>query len=158
MPAILFASASSKKSFQGLFPPNRIRSISCALNASIVILLTKLICTPNPLCTPAQLRQIKTPNLGEAHCGDGAPQSQHLSFPLLFWISRSFCTLESAIDFVLIDHNLGSAEEQAYLGPSLRINLPHGFASHAATNVSSWRQFRVLIMRNRVCVVVEHSA
>jgi hypothetical protein len=89
MPAILFASASSKKSLQGLFPPSRIRSISCALKASIVMLLTKLICTPNPLCTPAQLRQMKMPNLGEAHCGDGAPQSQHRSFPLVFWISRS---------------------------------------------------------------------
>lgn len=89
-PAILFPSASSKKSLHGLFPPNLMRSISIALNASIVILRTKLICTPNPRCTPAQLRQMKTPNLGDAHCGDGAPQSAHRSLPLTFWISRSW--------------------------------------------------------------------
>ena len=80
VPAITFPSAFSKKLFHVPFPPNLILSISTALNASIVILRTKLICTPSPLCTPAQLRQIKIPNLGDAHCGDGAPQSQHRSF------------------------------------------------------------------------------
>lgn len=91
IPAEMLVSAASKKSLHGLFPPNRMRSISCALNASIVILRTKLICTPNPRWTPAQLKQMKMPNFGEAHCGDGAPQSQQRSFPLDFWISRSYC-------------------------------------------------------------------
>lgn len=89
VPAETFASAASKKSLHGLLPPKRMRSISCDLNASIVILRTKLMCTPSPRWTPAQLKQMKTPNLGEAHCGEGAPQSQQRSFPLDFWISRS---------------------------------------------------------------------
>jgi hypothetical protein len=89
IPAETFASAASKKSLHGLFPPNRMRSISCNLNASIVMLRTKLMWTPSPRWTPAQLRQMKTPNLGDAHCGDGAPQSAQRSLPLDFWISRS---------------------------------------------------------------------
>ena len=97
MPAITFPSALPKNSLQTLFPPSFIRAISTALNASIVILLTKLIWTPRPLCTPAQDRQIKTPNFGDAHCGLGAPQSQHRSFWFVFWISRSYFLTLSAL-------------------------------------------------------------
>jgi hypothetical protein len=34
---------------------------------------------------------MKMPNLGEAHCGEGAPQSQQRSLEEDFWISRSWC-------------------------------------------------------------------
>jgi hypothetical protein len=123
IPITTFPSALPKKSFQVLFPPNLILSISIALNASIVILLTKLICTPSPLCTPAQLKQIKMPNLGDAHCGDGAPQSQQRSFWEVFWISRSFASV--SLEWK------GGREKGEDLGSGLGIYLPHGFARHA---------------------------
>lgn len=40
------------------------------------MLRTKEMWTPRPRWTPAQVRQMKMPNLGDAHCGEGAPQSQ----------------------------------------------------------------------------------
>jgi len=33
---------------------------------------------------------MKIPNLGEAHCGEGAPQSAQRSLEFVFWISSSF--------------------------------------------------------------------
>jgi hypothetical protein len=50
---------------------------------------TNEMCTPKPLCTPAHDRQINTPNLGDAHCGEGAPQSQHRLFFASAWIATS---------------------------------------------------------------------
>lgn len=42
---------------------------------------TKEMCTPRPRCRPAHVRQMKVPNLGEAHCGEGAEQSMQVVFP-----------------------------------------------------------------------------
>lgn len=94
------------------------------------MLRTKLICTPSPRCTPAQLRQIKTPNLGDAHCGDGAPQSQQRSFWFVFWISRS-CT------FVRLRGATMNARE-SYLRSGLGIYLPHGFARHSVLSFGAF--------------------
>jgi hypothetical protein len=33
---------------------------------------------------------MKMPNLGEAHCGDGAPQSQQMLFFASAWIATSY--------------------------------------------------------------------
>jgi hypothetical protein len=49
---------------------------------------TKEMWTPRPRWTPAQDRQMKMPNLGEAHCGEGALQSQQM----LFWASAWMVT------------------------------------------------------------------
>ena len=46
---------------------------------------TKEMWTPRPRCRPAQVRQMKVPNLGEAHCGDGAAQSAQVVLPGRFW-------------------------------------------------------------------------
>jgi hypothetical protein len=88
-PRILVSSCSSKNCLHLSFPPSRMRSISPCLKASIVTERTKEICTPRPRCTPAQDRQMKTPNFGEAHCGFGALQSQQLLLLFVFWIARS---------------------------------------------------------------------
>ena len=88
--AQLLPSFSSQKVFHASLPPSSILIISFPLNASIVILRTKEMCTPNPRCRPAHVRHMNVPNLGEAHCGDGAPQSQQLALPGRFWIARSY--------------------------------------------------------------------
>jgi hypothetical protein len=54
------------------------------------MLRTKDMCTPRPRCTPAHDRQMKMPNLGDAHCGLGAPQSQQTLLEDSFWIARSY--------------------------------------------------------------------
>jgi len=88
-PRILVSSCSSKNCLHLSFPPSRMRSISPCLKASIVTERTKEMCTPRPRCTPAQDRQMKTPNFGDAHCGFGALQSQQLLLLFVFWIARS---------------------------------------------------------------------
>ena len=136
IPLMTFLSSWSKNSLQVLFPPSLIRSISCALKASIVILLTKLMWTPNPRWTPAQDRQMKTPNFGEAHWGDGAPQSIHRSLPLVLEISRSYVQDMFSMSFVRNGGNgclrswMGAPKRSEYLWPRLRINLPHRLGSH----------------------------
>jgi hypothetical protein len=60
------------------------------VHLSIVTLLTKDTCTPNPLCTPLHSRQKKIPNAGDAHDGFGALQSIHCLFSCLACISGSF--------------------------------------------------------------------
>ena len=52
----------SKNSLQGPFPPFSIRVSCSTLHRSMVILRTKLRCTPNDRCTPEHCRQIKTCN------------------------------------------------------------------------------------------------
>ena len=44
---------------------------------------------------PAHDRQMKVPNLGEAHCGEGAEQSTQTLFPGSFWIERSYKRVSS---------------------------------------------------------------
>ncbi len=44
------------------------------------MLRTKEMCTPRPRWRPAHVRQMKVPNLGEAHCGEGAEQSTQVRF------------------------------------------------------------------------------
>ena len=39
---------------------------------------TKEMWTPRERWRPAQVRQMKVPNLGEAHCGEGAEQSMQV--------------------------------------------------------------------------------
>jgi hypothetical protein len=39
---------------------------------------------------------MKMPNFGDAHCGEGAPQSQHRSLEDVFWISRSCFSVSKA--------------------------------------------------------------
>jgi hypothetical protein len=51
---------------------------------------TNEMCTPRPRWTPAHDRQMKTPNLGEAHCGEGAPQSQQMLFLDSAWMATSW--------------------------------------------------------------------
>ena len=53
------------------------------------MLRTKEMCTPSPRCRPAQVRQMKVPNLGEAHWGEGAAQSMHWLLPGRFWRAAS---------------------------------------------------------------------
>ncbi len=53
------------------------------------MLRTKEMCTPRPRCRPAQVRQMKVPNLGEAHWGEGAVQSMHWLLPGRFWRAAS---------------------------------------------------------------------
>lgn len=135
IPLITFLSSWSKNSLQVLLPPSLILSISCALKASIVILLTKLICTPNPRWMPAQTKQMKTPNLGEAHCGEGAPQSMHRSLPFVLDISRSWIRGTLSIrSCVYRRYNDGGSNgcrnDNIYLWSCLRINLPHSLWSH----------------------------
>jgi hypothetical protein len=50
---------------------------------------TNEMCTPRPRCTPAHDRQMKMPNLGDAHCGEGALQSQQRLLLASCWIARS---------------------------------------------------------------------
>ena len=90
MPLIFVSSCSSKNFLQPALPPRRMRSISLALKASMEILLTKEMCTPSPRWTPAHDRQMKMPNLGDAHCGDGALQSQQTPFLDSFWRAASY--------------------------------------------------------------------
>ena len=47
------------------------------------------MCTPRPRWRPAHVRQIKVPNLGEAHWGEGAEQSTQVELPGRFWRSAS---------------------------------------------------------------------
>src|SRR3569833_501754 len=88
-PRILVSSWFSKKSRHPSLPPSRMRSSSLDLKASIEMERTNEMCTPRPRCTPAHDRQMKMPNLGDAHCGDGALQSQHMLFLDSFWMARS---------------------------------------------------------------------
>lgn len=58
---------SSQKVRHALFPPRSMRAISAPLKASMVMLRTKEMWTPSPRCRPAHSRQMKVPNLGDAH-------------------------------------------------------------------------------------------
>lgn len=75
---------------------------------------------------------MKTPNLGEAHCGDGALQSAQRSLLFAFWISRS---LEESALLVMCfcTGNLCRSDmdhRNNYLRPRLRIHLPHRLGGH----------------------------
>ena len=60
-----------------------------ALKASMEMERTNEMCTPSPRWTPAHDRQMKMPNLGEAHCGEGALQSQQTLLLDSFWMAWS---------------------------------------------------------------------
>lgn len=78
------------------------------------------------------------PNFGEAHCGEGAPQSQQRSLEDDFWISRSYggqfgTGMKRSWIGIGGDKKSKTAKLQnrfAYLRPRLRIYLPHCFARH----------------------------
>jgi hypothetical protein len=68
LPSILLISCASKNFFQGWLPPFSMRRISAVLKASMLIERTKEMWTPRPRWVPAQVRQMKVENLGEACC------------------------------------------------------------------------------------------
>ena len=75
--------------FQASLPPSSMRFISGPLKASMLMLRTKEMWTPRERWRPAQERQMKMPNLGEAHCGEGAEQSAQRVLGGSFWRVRS---------------------------------------------------------------------
>lgn len=126
-PRIWVSSCSSKKRFQLSLPPSRIRSISVCLKASMEMDRTNEMCTPSPRCTPAQLRQMKMPNLGDAHCGEGALQSQQRLFPDSFWMARSCLCVRGHVCV----SQAGEAGVRERRGDQLAVSsttVPHGCA------------------------------
>ena len=50
------------------------------------------MCTPRPRCRPAHVKQMKVPNFGDAHWGEGAEQSMQVVFP------GRFCRVASCME------------------------------------------------------------
>ena len=96
------------------------------------MLRTKDIWTPRPRCNPAQERQMKVPNLGEAHCGEGALQSTQVVFPGSFWRVRSCPEWEVR----LIVEGMKKEVIGGYLALGLRIYLPHYEGQHMDIELS----------------------
>jgi hypothetical protein len=79
---------------------------------------------------------MKIPNFGDAHCGDGAPQSQHMLFLGSFWI---VCSCIAPFDQSCLLYEAPSSKTDAYLRSSLRVDFPHGFGRHGWSTVASLR-------------------
>lgn len=118
------------------------------------------MCTPSPRWTPAHDRQMKTPNLGEAHCGLGAPQSQQLLLLLVLWIVRSCsqskgtkCQLPVVFGFTesWLEHPMGPGESHVHssrarllaksIGNLLTLDLVSGSTSHMAFDAILGKMF-----------------
>merc|ERR1712240_947155 len=97
----LDSSLSSKKLFIFRFPPTFIFSNSDSFHLSIVTLLTKLRCTPNPRCFPEHSKHIHIPYVALAHCGLCAPHSKHRS--LSSFVRSSASTLLVLGDVITLD-------------------------------------------------------
>lgn len=88
---------------------------------------------------------MKVPNLGEAHCGEGAEQSTQVAFPGLFWRSAS-CTDGFSIQLCGV---LARFEEHIYLALGFRVDLPHlGYFEQQSTSKRAYYILLVIILPN----------
>lgn len=84
---------------------------------------------------------MKTPNLGDAHCGEGALQSQQMLFWDSFWraascrfaISTSCSSKDAGQRRPTGSSGHGEGIDGSYLGPRLWVDLPHGFGCHCVS-------------------------
>ena len=79
------------------------------------------------------------PNLGDAHCGFGAPQSQQTLLLASFWIAASYIPYERVSEKLgggggvksrTMRRETHRSRGTVYLGSGLGIDLPHGLGSH----------------------------
>lgn len=86
---------------------------------------------------------MKVPNLGEAHCGEGAEQSTQVAFPGFFWRSAS-CTDGFSICFCGL---LTRFKEHTYLALSLWVDLPHlGYVEQQSNSKRAYYILLIIIL------------
>jgi len=60
---------------------------------------------------------MKTPNLGDAHCGLGAPQSQHVLLLFSFWIAASLDLVSGSTSHMALEAIAGNQLLISVLSP-----------------------------------------